>query len=80
MGRDMNCVLSVAERAIHSVDRLINQAMTYAWTSMLEHRCPGAEFAPPLWSVQIFAEENYGGGDFCAPEPEASSEHDQPFE
>lgn len=80
MGRDMNYVSSVAERVIRSVDRLINQAMTYAWTSMLEHRCPGKEFAPPLWSVQVFAGENYGGGDFCAPEPDASSELDQPFD
>lgn len=80
MGRDMNYVSSVAERAIHSVDRLINQAMTYAWTSTLEHRCPGKEFAPPLWSVQLEDEENFGGGDFCAPEPEASNEQDQPFE
>ena len=44
----MNYVSSVAERAILSVDRFINQAMTYAWTSTLEHRCPGREFKPPL--------------------------------
>ena len=79
MGRDMNYVSSVAECAIHSVDRLINRAMTYAWTSMLEHRCPGREFTP-LWSVQIFAEENYGGGDFCLPDAEISTENDQPLE
>jgi hypothetical protein len=76
----MNYVSSVAERAIISVDRFINQAMTHVWTSTLKHRCPGREFTPPPWSVQTFAGENYGGGDFCAPEPESSTEHDQPLE
>ena len=76
----MNYVSSVAERAIHSVDRLINQAMTYAWTSALEHRWPGKEFPPPLWGVQPESEENFGGGDFCSPEEEASTEDDQPLE
>jgi len=79
MGRDMNYASSVAERAIHSADRLINQAMTCAWTSMLEHRCPGRKFTP-LWSVQPEDAQNFGGGDFCSPDSEASSEHDQPLE
>jgi hypothetical protein len=74
----MNYVSSVAERAILSVDRLINQAMTYAWTSSLEHRYPGAEFAP-RWRVQPEGEENYGGGDFCSPEMDALTEDDQPL-
>jgi hypothetical protein len=79
MGRDMNYVSSVAERAILSFDRLINQAMTYAWTSSLEHRCPGRQFAP-RWKVLPEGEENFGGGDFCSPEAEASTEDDQPLE
>jgi hypothetical protein len=58
----MNYVSSVAERAILSVDRFINQAMTYAWTSTLEHRCPGRELMPPPWKAQPDGEEN-GGGD-----------------
>ena len=78
MGRDMNYVSSVAERAMHSVDRLINQAMTYAWTSTLEHRCPGSEFTLRLWRVQPEGQENYGGGDFCS--PDASTEDDEPLE
>jgi hypothetical protein len=83
----MNYVSSVAERAILSVDRailsvdrFINQAMTYVWTSTLEHRCPGREFAPRLCRDPLEGEENYGGGDFCSPETEASSEDDQPLE
>lgn len=76
----MNYVSSVAGRAILSVERFINQAMTYAWTSSLEHRCPSRKFAPPLWSVQTFAEENYGGRDFCAPEANAPTEDDRPLE
>jgi hypothetical protein len=80
MGRDMNYVSSVAERAIHSVDRLINQAMTYAWTSTLEHRCPGKEFTPQPWAVQIFAEENDGDRNSCAPEPHLLTADDLPLE
>jgi hypothetical protein len=76
----VNYVTSVAERAILSVDRLINQAMTYAWTSSLEHRCPGREFTPPLWRLQPEGEENYGGGDFCSLEAEPLTEDDQPLE
>lgn len=73
----MNYVSSVAGRAILSVDRLINQAMTYVWTSTLEHRCPGKETAPPLWRLQPEGQENLGGGDFCSPEADASTEDDQ---
>ena len=76
----MNYASSVAERAMLSVDRFINQAMTYAWTSTLEHRCPGKKLTPPLWRLQPEDEENYGGGDFCAPEAEASTDDDQPLE
>jgi hypothetical protein len=75
----MNYVSSVAERAIVSVDRLISQAMTYAWTSSLEHRCPGRHFTPQ-WRVQLEGEENFGGGDFCSPEVAASTEDDLPLE
>ena len=76
----MNYVTSVAERAMVSVDRFINQAMTYAWTSSLEHRCPGRHLTSPLWRSQPEGEENFGGGDFCSPEAEASTEDDQPLE
>jgi hypothetical protein len=41
----MNFATSVAERAMLSVDRFFNQAMTYAWTSTLERRCPGTSSA-----------------------------------
>jgi hypothetical protein len=58
---------SIAERAILSVDRFINQAMTYAWTSTLERRCVGKELMPPLWRLQRTPEEEYGGGDLCSP-------------
>ena len=75
----MSYVSSVAERAIVSVDRLIMQAMTYAWTSSLEHRCPGTHFTPQ-WTLRPEGEENFGGGDFCSPEAEASTEDDQPLE
>lgn len=74
----MNYVSSLAERAIVSVDRLINQAMTYVWTSSLEHRCPGME-SWPRWRLLPEGEENFGGGDFCSPEEEASTEDDQPL-
>ena len=74
----MNYVSSAAERAIHSVDSLINQAMTYAWTTSLEHRCPGREFTP-RWKWHPEGEENFGGGDFCSPEAGASTDDDQPL-
>jgi hypothetical protein len=67
MGRDMNYASSVVERAILSVDRFINQAMTYAWTSTLERRCLGKELIPPLWRLRPAPEEEYGGGDLCSP-------------
>jgi hypothetical protein len=78
----MNYVSSVAERAMVTVDRLINQAMTYAWTSSLQHRCPGKEFTKefaPRWKALPEGEENYGGGDFCSPEADASTDDDQPL-
>jgi len=71
---------SIAERAIQSVDRFINEAMTFAWTSTLERRCPGRAFVPPLWRLQPVPEEDYGGGDLCSVETEASSDDDQPLE
>ena len=64
----MSYVSSVAERAIHSVDRFISQAMTYAWTSTLEHRCTGREFTPPLWRAQLAGFESHGCGDHRAPD------------
>jgi hypothetical protein len=76
----MNYVSSVAERAMVSVDRLINQAMTYAWTSSLQHRCPGKELTAPRWKGWIDGEEEYGGGDLCSPEAESSTDDDQPLE
>jgi hypothetical protein len=75
----MSYVSSVAERAIVSVDRLINQAMTYAWTSSLQHRCPGREFTP-RWRTLLEGEENFGGGDFCSPEADPSTDDDEPLE
>jgi hypothetical protein len=60
--------------------RFINQAMTYAWTSTLERRCSGKELMPPLWRRQPEGEEDYGGGDLCSPEAEASTDDDQPLE
>lgn len=75
----MNCASSVAERAALSVDRFISQMMTYAWISTLERRCRGKELTP-LGRSQPEGEENYGGGDFCSPEAEASTEDDQPLE
>ena len=78
----MNYVSSIAGRAMVSVDRLINQAMTYAWTSSLRHRCPGKELTEEFtsrWRELPEGEENYGGGDFCSPEAEASTDDDQPL-
>ncbi|HWZ37373.1 MAG TPA: hypothetical protein VNY08_03630 [Bradyrhizobium sp.] len=54
--------------------------MTYAWTSTLERRCSGKELMPPLWRRQPEGEEDYGGGDLCSPEAEASTDDDQPLE
>lgn len=68
MGRIMNYASSIAERAILSVDRFLNQAMTYAWTSTLERRLPGKE--------QPAAEDDYGGGDICSLEAAAPSDDD----
>jgi hypothetical protein len=44
----MNYVSSVAERAMVSVDYLLDRAMTYAWTSTLQRRCPGRELPSGL--------------------------------
>ena len=73
----MTYASSVAERAIHSVDRFLNQAMTYAWTSALQRRFPDEE---KLQRPQPAAEEAYGGGDICSLESEASTDDDQPLE
>ena len=73
----MNYVSSVAGRAIHSVDHLLNQAMTFAWTSTLLRRCPASEV--PSWiRLQLVAKEDFGG-DFFSPEAEALTEDDRPF-
>jgi hypothetical protein len=39
----MSYFSSVAKRAIVSIDYLLNQALTYAWTSTLQRRCSGRE-------------------------------------
>ena len=39
----MSYVSSVAKRAIASIDYLLNQALTRAWTSTLQRRCPTRE-------------------------------------
>ena len=80
MGRDMYFASSIAERAINSLDRFINHAMTYAWTSTLQRRCTSKELMPPLWRRQPEGEEDYGGGDLRSPEAEASTDDDQPLE
>jgi hypothetical protein len=71
---------SVAERAILSVDHFFNQAMTYAWMSTLEKR--GGYERPLLagWRQQPLTEDDYGGGDICAPGLEASTDDDQPLD
>ena len=54
---------SVAERAYIAVDHLMQLAMNYAWESM----CRNAARRCPL--RQTLAEDEYGGGDICSPEP-----------
>jgi hypothetical protein len=71
----MNYVSSVAERAIVSVDYLLSQAMTYAWTSTLHRRCPGREL-PSGFRLQ--AVEDVDGGDLCSSEAWASTQDSQP--
>lgn len=63
----MNYVSSVAERAIVSVDYLLNQAMTYAWTLTLQRRCAGGEL-PSGFRLQRVAQEDYGCGNLCSSE------------
>ena len=75
----MNYAVSAAERAIVSVDHFLNRAMTYAWTSTLQSRCPGKELPPSLRSSQPPSEEDYGGGDLCSPERAAHANDDQPL-
>jgi hypothetical protein len=76
----MNYASSIAERAIVSVDHFLNQAMTYAWTSTLQRRCPGKELTPSPVRLQPADEDDYGGGDFCSLEAETPTEDDQPLE
>lgn len=76
----MHSVSSVAERAMLSVDRFISQAMTYAWASTLERRCPGREVAPPPGRSQPADEEDDGSGDICSPEAAPSTDDDQPLD
>ena len=74
----MNYVSSVAGRAIHTVDHLFNQAMTFAWTSTLQRRCPGRDL-PSGFRLQPAAKKDFGGRDFFLPEAEALTEDDRPF-
>jgi hypothetical protein len=76
----MNYTSSIAERAILSIDRFIDQAMTYAWTSTLERRCSGKELMTPLWRLQRAPEQEYGGGDLCSPRRKPSGDDHQPLE
>lgn len=59
----MNCS-SVAERAIEAVNRLLIAAMTFAWTSALDHQ--------HAWPPQ----EEEGEADDACLEPENSSAPD----
>jgi hypothetical protein len=63
----MNVVASVAERAIWMVDQVLNRAMAYAWTATLQRQHPAAE-------------DDFGGGDICSPDPIAFGDDDQPLE
>ncbi len=74
----MNYVSSVAERAIHSVDHLLNQAMTYAWTSALQRRCANRDL-PFGFRTQPDGEGDFDGGEFFSPEAVASAEDERPF-
>jgi hypothetical protein len=56
----MNYVSSVAERAMVSVDYLLDRAMTYAWTSTLQRRCPGGELPSGLRPPHDDAENHAG--------------------
>jgi hypothetical protein len=80
----MNYASSIAGRAILSVDHFINQAMTYAWTSTLQRRCPGQELRGSLrgspMRLQPADEDDYGGGDFCSLEAAPPTDDDQPLE
>jgi hypothetical protein len=62
----MNFVATAAERAIWAVDHVLNRAMAYAWTATLNRQHPAAE-------------DDFGGGDVCSPEP-AFGDDDQPLE
>jgi hypothetical protein len=78
--RAMIFASTVAERAILSVDHFLNQAMTYAWMTTLEHR--GGYERPLLsgWRQQPAAEDEYGGGDICSPEVGDQTDDDQPLD
>ena len=76
----MNYASSIAERAILSVDHFLNQAMTYAWTSTLQHRCPSQELMGSLMRRQPAGEHDDGGGDLCSLEAGAPTDGDQPLE
>jgi len=61
----MNVVTAVAERTIWVVDQILNRAMAYAWTATLQRQQPAAE-------------DDFGGGDICSPEP-VFGDDDQPL-
>jgi hypothetical protein len=73
----MNYASTVAGRAMLSVDYLLNRAMTYAWTSTLQRRCPGSDL-PSGSRLQLVAKKDFGGG-FFLPEAEALTEDNRPF-
>jgi hypothetical protein len=47
------------------VDHVLNRAMVYAWTVTLQRQRPAAE-------------DDFGGDDFCSPEP-SFDDDDQPL-
>jgi len=63
----MNFVATAAERAIWVVDQVLNRAMVYAWTATLNRQHP-------------VAEDDFGGGDICSPEPGRFGDDDLPLE
>ena len=76
----MNYASSIAERAILSVDHFVNQAMTYAWTSTLQRRCPSQELKGSLMRLRPAGEDDDDRGDSCSLEAAAPTDGDQPLE
>jgi hypothetical protein len=69
----------VAERAILAIDRFLEGAMTYVWTSTL---CRQDATRKPVSTHRQRPppEEDYGGGDICSLEETASTEDDMPLD